>query len=42
MVFRSVAPKQFNIVTYRENALVKEITVDKMPFILGRFREVRI
>lgn len=33
MVFRSVAPKQFNIVTYRESALVKEITVDNPELI---------
>lgn len=28
MVFRSVAPKQFKIITYRENAVVAEIIVD--------------
>lgn len=33
MVFRSVAPKQFKIVTYRESALVKEITVDNPELI---------
>lgn len=42
MVFRSVAPKQFKIITYRENAVVAEIIVDNPELMYAneeRFEE---